>query len=247
MNLEYLICIDDTDDIGTKGTGEIAEELAQMLLQQWGGHASLVSRHQLFVHPDIPYTSHNSAMCFRYQSPLAQLADIVALASEMLVAESAPAADPGLAVVAAPSWQQQQALIAFGLQAKRQVLTKSQAYDLAAAQQIHLSEHGGTGQGVIGAIAGLGLFLQGSDGRIKGQFNLGQSSPTAVVMTVAEIIATTGLDKVIDTAGGEIGANARIHLSGKVKAVRYQHANALLVVAVDGEFHNAGKSVLKGY
>ncbi|WP_163335613.1 hypothetical protein [Desulfopila sp. IMCC35008] len=35
---------------------------------------------------------------------------------------------------------------------------------------VHLSEHGGTGEGVIGALAGVGLRLFGSDGRMRGWY-----------------------------------------------------------------------------
>ena len=37
--------------------------------------------------------------------------------------------------------------------------------------ELSLSEHGGTGDGVIGALAGVGLRLSGSDGRIKGKID----------------------------------------------------------------------------
>lgn len=48
-------------------------------------------------------------------------------------------------------------LVAFGQKAKTQVLTKDEAYRFAAEHFIHLTEHGGTGLGVIGALAGAGL------------------------------------------------------------------------------------------
>ncbi|MGL5390259.1 MAG: DNA-binding protein, partial [Shewanella sp.] len=175
----WLICIDDTDDIGTKGTGEIAEEIAHKLAEMSGGRASFVTRHQLLVHPDIPYTSHNSAMCFALRSPLG-LADIEQYCAQHVRAEAAAAADPGIAIldmafldIASPD--DGAALIAFGRLAKTAVLTKAAAYELAARLNISLTEHGGTGQGVIGALAGLGLRLMGSDGRVKGQIHLGQT------------------------------------------------------------------------
>lgn len=176
MNLSplksWLICIDDTDDIGTKGTGEIAEEIANLLCdstnqQPW------VTRHQLFVHPDIPYTSHNSAMCFRLETQ-AQFEQIKQVAVKHLVEQSAPASDPGLAILDLDTEFDSNALIEFGLLAKKEVITKPQAYELADKLGISLSEHGGTGQGVIGALAGLGLRLYGQDGRVKGQVDLGQ-------------------------------------------------------------------------
>ncbi len=62
--MDLLICIDDTDDIDSRGTGEIAELLAQGLTEGGLARCGRVTRHQLLIHPDIAYTSHNSSMCF---------------------------------------------------------------------------------------------------------------------------------------------------------------------------------------
>ena len=59
-----LITLDDTDHKGTPGTGHLAEALRKELESLYGATTSRITRHQLFVHADIPYTSHNSAMCF---------------------------------------------------------------------------------------------------------------------------------------------------------------------------------------
>lgn len=242
----WLICIDDTDDIGTKGTGEIAEEIAHLLAQNSGGKASFVTRHQLFVHPDIPYTSHNSAMCFALQSPLLQ-AEIYRLAVAHLVAESAPKADPGIAILDVDSDYDVNALIDFGLRAKCEVITKAAAYQLAEQLQIHLTEHGGTGQGVIGALAGLGLRLMGNDGRVKGQIKLGQLEEVSLELPVADILEQTCLDAVMSTDKYRLAADEKVQLKGKVKAVYLEHQFVLLV-AKDGElWRNAGKQALQDY
>lgn len=242
----WLICIDDTDDIGTKGTGEIAEEIAHLLAQHSGGKASFVTRHQLFVHPDIPYTSHNSAMCFALQSPLSQ-AEIHRLAVAHLVAESAPKGDPGIAILDVDSDYDVNSLIDFGLRAKREVITKAAAYQLAEQLQIQLTEHGGTGQGVIGALAGLGLRLMGSDGRVKGQIKLGQFEEVSLELTVADILEQTGLDAVISTDKTRLAADEKVQLKGKVKAVYLEHQFVLLVSRDGEQWRNAGKQALQDY
>ncbi|ACA84399.1 conserved hypothetical protein [Shewanella woodyi ATCC 51908] len=250
MNLpplkSWLICIDDTDDIGTKGTGEIAEEIANLLcdstsLQPW------VTRHQLFVHPDIPYTSHNSAMCFRLETQ-AQLEQIKQVAVKHLVEQSAPASDPGLAILELDTEFDSNALVEFGLLAKKEVITKPQAYELAEKLGVSLSEHGGTGQGVIGALAGLGLRLYGQDGRVKGQVDLGQEeSEEGVKLTVAEVLKRTGLGRVISIEGEILDACEILHLTKKVKAIYYQHEFSLLVYRHEGRWCNALKKHLKAY
>ncbi|MBL4816040.1 MAG: DNA-binding protein [Shewanella sp.] len=253
----WLICIDDTDDIGTKGTGEIAEEIAALLLDNAEDIPTYVTRHQLFIHPDIPYTSHNSAMCFKLVSQK-PLAEIQSIAVEHLLTQSAAAADPGLAILDLSASFDQQALIEFGLQAKSEVITKQDAYDLAAAQGISLSEHGGTGQGVIGALAGIGLRLYGRDGRVKGQINLcepdsGQnlfgrgSIESGIDISVAEFLRLSKLDCVVSTSGDLLKPDEYIQLSGKIKAIYWQHQFSLLVYSKQGRWCNALKQHLKEY
>lgn len=248
----WLICIDDTDDIGTKGTGEIAEEIASLLQQEplkmaeHKGHC-MVTRHQLYVHPDIPYTSHNSAMCFQLESHL-DFADIKQICVAHLMQESAAASDPGLAILDMSSSYDINALIAFGQSTKATVKTKAQAYELATELGIDLTEHGGTGQGVIGALAGLGLRLSGQDGRVKGQFCLGDYNKDAdIEFTVADILANTPLQAVLSDSGEILADDERILLTGKVKAVYRQHMFALLVSRHGSAWVNASKQTLKTY
>ncbi|GGP62213.1 DNA-binding protein [Shewanella saliphila] len=264
MTTTWLICIDDTDDIGTKGTGEIAEEIMALIVAESAvssvnklgiKRATWVTRHQLFVHPDIPYTSHNSAMCFELESDLS-LSQIKQLCIAHLVAESAAVADPGLAIVdkhtlTADDCHQ---LIAFGVDAKQMVKTKNEAYQLAKTVNVDLSEHGGTGQGVIGALAGIGLRLSGNDGRLKGQVSVGLSAETpSVLLSVDHITEQCGLDGVMDVNGQMLGGHEQILLSGKVKAVFHGHLFLLLVYQVadpqtgDIQWCNALRQQLKKY
>ena len=159
--IKVLVCIDDTDDLDSPGTGELAEAIITRIQAREWGQCSGITRHQLLVHEDIPYTSHNSAMCFeatlRQRSLVPRL---IAMSGDLLQAQSAPTSDPGLAVAVKEDVVDVPALIEFGLRAKRLVVHKHEAYDLASAMRVHLSEHGGSGLGVIGALAGLGLLLR---------------------------------------------------------------------------------------
>ncbi len=63
--MKTIISIDDTDNEHSPGSGQLADDLAQeLILYRLVTEASDISRHQLFVHDLVPYTSHNSAMCF---------------------------------------------------------------------------------------------------------------------------------------------------------------------------------------
>ncbi len=233
--MKIFICIDDTDNIDSKGTGEIAVEIAESIEANFGATCKSVTRHQLFVHPDIPYTSHNSSMCFEADINSNDLEKVINAAIHILHTESAEGSDPGLCVFVPErlTQHQHQEIIHFGLKAKQEVLTKEDAYGLANSLSIHLSEHGGTGQGVIGALAGVGLRLTGNDGRFKGKHKLNASKKTA---TVKEILEDTTIEIVRTQDGFILDDTESITLGDKLKSVFLDHKSVLLVesVHVDG-------------
>lgn len=167
-----------------RGTGELADVLKMGIEAQGWGRCQPITRHQLLVHPDIPYTSHNSSMCFEAELDSEYYQAFTDYAADFLERECAPDSDPGLCVAFADRISRPDWLIAYGYMAKNHVLTKKSAYDLAALLKIHLTEHGGTGQGVIGALAGAGLRLSGHDGRIKGRLNIKGENGFATVESI---------------------------------------------------------------
>ncbi|MCV7100950.1 hypothetical protein [Mycobacterium palustre] len=165
--VDLLIGIDDTDDLSSPGTGRRARALLRELEAAGLGAAAAATRHQLLVDDRIPYTSHNSSACLALRSPRkdpgAVRHRVIELAARFLERVCPPDADPGLAV-ATPGEIADAVLMDFGRRAKREVLCAKQARQCAAAAGIHLSGHGGTEGGVIGALAAVGLHLSGDDG-----------------------------------------------------------------------------------
>jgi len=214
--MKILLCIDDTDNLESRGTGELATILAEKIEEQGWGLSQFVTRHQLLVHPDVPYTSHNSSMCFESDIKVAVLDQLIAYAAKFLERESASGSDPGLCVSVVDRLADSEAIIAFGREAKKSVLTKQQAYDLAARLGVHLSEHGGTGQGVIGALAGVGLRLSGNDGRLKGWLDIATDGGVA---RVGQILAQTILGGVRSMDGKLLGPEEIVAVDTKPKAV----------------------------
>ncbi len=249
--MKILVSIDDTDNIDSRGTGELAAMLAQLLEEQGWGKAQDVTRHQLLVHPDIPYTSHNSCMCFSADIGAAYLETYITYAGEFLKRESAPGSDPGLCIVALENLGSPEKLIAFGYKAKEHIICKEEAYQLAGRLHIHLSEHGGTGQGVIGAMAGAGLRMTGNDGRFRGKFKIRVAGEVA---SVAEIKHQTGVEVVKSLDGLVLlSNNDRVRLGETVKAVLLDGKSTLLVfpTGVDNpdqvQWQTCSKNQLKVY
>lgn len=225
--MKILICIDDTDNINSKGTGALALEISEEILTNGWGNPKFISRHQLYVHDDIPYTSHNSAMCFEVDVLQNQdLTNIRKLCEAYLKEKSAKGSDPGLCIVVVDSLKNKEELILFGKKAKTEVLTKKDAYEAAKRLGIHLSEHGGTGGGVIGALAGTGLRLSGNDGRIKGKYFVGSQNE---VLTAGEILSQTNICEIREENGSQLNGNEKILLGEKVKGVLLDGKIVLLV------------------
>jgi hypothetical protein len=160
--MTILVSIDDTDNLNSRGTGRLARAIADTLAADYPIYG--VTRHQLYVHPDIPYTSHNSCAVIHVETNgNADIDTILATAQNMMLADFVEGSDPGIAVVRAD--QVSSPLIAFGKDAKCTIQTQEKARTLAKNLNIRLKGLGGTEDGVIGAMAGLGLAGSLNDGR----------------------------------------------------------------------------------
>ena len=249
MQTQILISIDDPDNIESPGTGALASQIAADLDTNGWGKSGFVTRHQLLVHPDIPYTSHNSAMCFTAVIREECLEQVSRYSAEFLARQSAPGSDPGLCIVVVDRLKNPEELIRFGLSAKKSVLTKEDAYELARRIGVHLSEHGGTGLGVIGALAGAGLRLGGNDGRLKGQLTF--AAPGGIV-SVAALCARDDIHEVRALDGSPVAGRDMVRLGEKVKTVLLDSKPVLLVVADDESVNRArwktcSRHLLKNY
>ena len=213
---EIFICIDDTDNLESKGTGHLAEILRRDIETRFGGKTTRITRHQLFVSDDIPYTSHNSAMCFKGQIDISCLDEMIRYAGELLERLSAEGSDPGLCVAVTDRINEREKLVSFGCDATYKVLNKESAFKLAADTGVHLSEHGGTGGGVIGALAGVGLRLGGNNGRFKGWLDVNERDR---VISVEKLTCNYDIDEVREACGEIIHPGDTVMLEERIKTV----------------------------
>lgn len=228
--MNIYLSIDDTDNLDSPGSGQLAEVLAGELEHKGlAAQCSNISRHQLFFNEVIPYTSHNSSMCFSTTIGDNRLDEIIEFAKQFLKKASAPGSDPGLCVAVDNKFLDRAALTAFGVSAKQTVLSKQEAYSLANKTGIHLSEHGGTGDGIIGALAGIGLRLQGNDGRFRGWLNLGESGQ---ITTPKALCNHPFVDAVVNDEGHPLTEEIPVILAdSKIKTVLCNHRQVIPVTA----------------
>jgi len=196
-----LIGIDDTDNLNSRGTGYRARCLGALLDEEGLGRIDGISRHQLLVSDEIPYTSHNSAACLRLVPNLStRLEAVIDCCREFLRVESAPGSDAGLCVM--PLARTGEAIRAFGQRAQREVLRRSEAESLAAREGAYLEGLTGDHGGMIGSLAAVGLRAEGADGRFV--WVRGIRERTDQRCSIAELLTETGVDTVGTLDGREI-------------------------------------------
>lgn len=161
--MRAYVCFDDTDILGAdRGTGKLVRWFEDELptgCTLWG-----VVRQQLLVHPDIPYTSHNSSACAVVDMLDGDALDeMTSRAVTHIEKHSIVGSDPGLCIATESDIAQLATLMEFGRQAS--IAVQTQAGAMQAASGVHLSGHGGTNDGIIGAAAGVGLTAWGWSGR----------------------------------------------------------------------------------
>lgn len=252
--MKTFVCIDDTDNLESRGTGALASLMIEHIENRNWGKCSYVSRHQLYYHPDVPFTSHNSTMCFEIEHEKDIYENLKNYAFDFLQKECAEGSDPGLCIAKYDDIKNDDEIIKmlmeYGKRAKKEILTKEISYDTAKKTGVHLSEHGGTGGGVIGALAGIGLRLTGNDGRIKGKLYFPFNKN---ILTVEEILNNSDVDEIRSLDGKILNKNENIKLGEKVKAVYLDFKKVLLVYKdsneSDGEncYHTCIKEQLKVY
>jgi len=218
-----FIGLDDTDNLESRGTGNLARQIATNLSADF--RVVGVLRHQLLVDPSIRYTSHNSCKSVVLDADgkvdLAALGERVRL---IMLADFQPGSDPGLCVARVVP----DTVIEFGQRAKREVLTQGQARELAAAHSILLAGVGGDEGGVIGALAAVGLAASGEDGRYV---MIGNSRDLAGLQPIPVVLAT-GISAV-QTVSGQPVMEGLVQ-SDKIRPVR-RRGRAVLVVEQSGD------------
>ena len=155
--------IDDTDDESSRGTGYQARRLGHAIQENGLGELRAVTRHQLLIDSRIDYTSRNSSACLVLETTEDQVPSLIDLARSGLEAHCAPDSKVGICI-AEPS-AVDDAIREYGRAAKDKVLFADAARSLGKEREIHIESIKGSGEGVIGALAAIGLHATGNDGR----------------------------------------------------------------------------------
>ncbi|MDD2357834.1 MAG: hypothetical protein PHX13_07975 [Thiovulaceae bacterium] len=236
------IAIDDTDEIGYfTSTGEICEEIREHVEKSYGQTTS-VTRHQLLLHEDIPYTSHNSSMCFTLHASQKEFQELQIFVEEYVLKKSAPSASAGICMGFEKDIVDISALVSYGLDAKKRVLSKERAVATAKEQNLFLKGFHNGGNGIIGALAGVALRLSGNDGRVKGKITLEKE-----LVSVSELLSLGLFDEIRVNDGSALNEKISIIVKEYLKGVCISHKIVLMVEKYGGFYKPLVKENLLDY
>jgi hypothetical protein len=154
--------IDDTDTLDHPGTNQLARHLVDKLRDSW--RATLITRHQLLEDPRVPCTRRNGCVAINFESYSVRSIGELEAAIRPVMAKWCPqGSDPGLCIC---DGEVPEALIEFGRRCQRELVTQNDARNLASEHGLQLLGLGGTEDGVIGALAAVGLNATRNDGRV---------------------------------------------------------------------------------
>lgn len=208
------IGIDDTDTRESGGTGRLSRALVGLLTGDFGAELEGVTRHQLLQDPRVPCTRKNNASCIGLRFSGEVEGGLRERVVDFIKRNAVDGSDSGVCIAAGD--QVSPRIVTFGERAQREFLTKEAALGLAAEEGAFLVELGGTGGGVVGALAAVGLRASRNDGR----FNLlGDIRLLEGVLPVREILAAGPLDAVEDETEYRLGPDEPVDTQGKVRPI----------------------------
>lgn len=220
-----FIGMDDTDNVDSRGTGHLARQIAAVLA---GDYRLLgVTRHQLLVDPRVPCTRNNSSAAIALDVDHVEL-DVDCLLERVraiMLENYQPGSDPGLCLALSVPI----AVMEFGRRAQRELVNQADARALAAAHGIRLLGLGGDEDGVIGALASVGLAASGEDGRY---IQVGRSRELAGLQPISALLEA-GIDAV-QTAEGRPVTEGLV-LTDKLRPAR-RAGRPIAVVEWAGEY-----------
>jgi len=121
-------------------------------------------------------------------------------------------------------------IVAFGKRCKVELIEQSEARELAAKHDIYLEGLGGTNQGIIGALASIGLISTGDDGRLVHLGGWPWPDEIHGGLIDAKTIYERGVDEIRVQATGEVLRDGRVDI---VKNLRPNIRGGKIVLLVE--------------
>ncbi|MBN1319046.1 MAG: hypothetical protein JXA42_26420 [Anaerolineales bacterium] len=205
-----FIGLDDTDTLESRGTGFLARFIAAELDSDF--RILGVTRHQLLDDPRVPKTAKNSCAAINLAA-LSGNVDLEILferVKRLMLDNFEPGSDPGLCVTSLVP----PIVSTFGRKAQTMLVTQQEAQSIAAISNVQLIGLGGTNDGIIGALAAVGLAAGGNDGRYV---QVGRSRELGGLVSISDL-QSAGIPNVVTIKGQPV--NSGLVQTDKIRPAR---------------------------
>jgi hypothetical protein len=238
--------LDDTDTLDAPGTNQLARYIVRELADKY--HGRLILRHQLLEDPRVPCTRKNGCASMLLEpignngaerahsttssagSQPAALTELIGDLRDIMIPWCPHGSDPGLCVTTSVP----PAVTSWGFRCQRELVTQREARQIAASHDIYLEGLGGTEDGVIGALAAIGLMVTHNDGRVVHFGFEGQNLCDVTGVLTFDQILSQGVDEVRRSDTNEPVTTGTIDI-GKHLRPNYRNGRVVLFVARSAE------------
>ncbi|MGD9977572.1 MAG: hypothetical protein AB7S54_06520 [Bacteroidales bacterium] len=228
--MKFLVGIDDTDNLESRGTGYAGRTMAERIAEVELGTCGAISRHQLLFDPRVPYTSHNSSLCIEVETDKTD--DLLNFMIAYLLKACAPGSDCGLCMVDAENIPA--SIVEWGVAAKRDLVSQIDGLNLAKRENITLIGLTGNHDGIIGSMAAVGLRASGNDGRFVALKGVDVRSITGV-KSPAELKELVNLHRVVTPDGVLVNDDCPILMEGWLRPIHRDGLITLIVNKIDNK------------
>ena len=223
-----FVGLDDTDTLDDPGTNQLARHLVRTLSPQFDGE--LILRHQLLQDPRVPCTKKNGCASIRFRAQShASVDDLIDQVGRLMLDWCPTGSDPGLCVTEVVSEE----VIRWGRRCQSELVSQGEARQLAEDSNIYLEGLGGSRDGIIGALAAIGLMATADDGRV---IHLGSSEEDLFEITgvhPVELVYSRGVAQIVCPDSGEVVRSGTIDV-GKRLRPNYRSGKVVLFAAPTG-------------
>jgi hypothetical protein len=205
--------LDDTDTLDDPGTNQLARHLVRELSDAFVGQ--IIVRHQLLEDPRVPCTRKNGCASMLFESRVdgETCESLIERLRPNIIAWCPVGSDPGLCVMD----RVPPAVVEWGQRCKRELVTQQEGRQIAAEHGIYLEGLGGTQDGVIGALAAIGLLATRNDGRVVYLGSGGEDLYDITGLLSVETIHARGVAEIYDVESGTLVTDGVVEVGKRLR------------------------------
>ncbi len=221
----FFIGIDDTDSPSSKGTGYLTRELGKEIENQKLGKVLNITRHQLLISKGINFTNRNNSACIEVNT--CNIESLAGFCHHFIYSNTNDEANP--VMIISPANTVSESIIEFGIKAKNEILTLKQSEKILKDYGLKADFIRKKKNGIIGALAAIGLRATGNDGRVI-WVNGYEMKGLIGNYLAGEVYCETHVDSIKTEDGFKIPINAHINFTdNRIKPVFKENSVILLV------------------